>query len=68
MYKDTTLGFSSATKKMTSDSTRCIMQNNQIDLFEEYFTGEEAENLAEAITTKTQMITKDPNKIKRAAT
>ena len=64
MYKDTTLGFSSATKKMTSDSTRCIMQNNQIDLFEEYFTGEEAENLAEAITTKTQMITKDPNKIK----
>lgn len=39
MYKDTTLGFGAATKKMTQDSTRCIQQNNQIDLFEEYFAG-----------------------------
>lgn len=42
MYKDTTLGFGGAAKRMASDTINCIMQNNQIDLFEEYFNGESA--------------------------
>lgn len=68
MYRDTTLGFAQATKEMVAGATNCIRQNNQIDLFEEYFIGEEPEHLSETINTKTQMIFKDPNDIKRAAT
>jgi dynein intermediate chain 2 len=37
-------------------------------LFEEYFEGEQPEHLSENISTKTLMIFKDPNNIKRAAT
>jgi len=37
-------------------------------LFEEYFEGEEPEFMSEPISTKTVMIFKDPNKIKRAVT
>ena len=39
MYRETTLGFSQATKSMTQGATKCIVQNNEIDLFEEYFAG-----------------------------
>ena len=61
MYRDTTLGFSQATKEMVSGITKCIRQNNEIDLFEEYFAGETAEHTNENISTKTMMIFKDPN-------
>jgi dynein intermediate chain 2 len=37
-------------------------------LFEEYFVGEGAERMSEEITTKTLMIFKDPNQIKRSVT
>jgi len=37
-------------------------------MFEEYFVGEQASNLAEAITTKTMMQMKDPSDPKRGAT
>jgi len=37
-------------------------------LFEEYFLGENPEHQVEPISTKTQMIFKDPNNIKRAVT
>ena len=37
-------------------------------MFEEYFAGEQAENLSESINLKTSMIMKDPNTFKRAAT
>lgn len=40
LYRDTTLGFSNATKDMVQSASDCIRQNNQIDLFEEYFIGE----------------------------
>lgn len=53
---------------MCNNATKCILQNNEIDLFEEYFAGEQPEALSESITTKTMMIFKDPNPIKRAAT
>jgi len=68
MYRDTTLGFAQATRTMCNNATKCILQNNEIDLFEEYFAGEQPESLSESITTKTMMIFKDPNPIKRAAT
>ena len=53
---------------MVHDATKCILQNNEIDLFEEYFAGEQPEHLSESITTKTMMIFKDPNQVKRSAT
>lgn len=68
MYRDSTLGFAQATKEMVEVVTKRIEQNNEIDMFEEYFSGEQAEHLSESITTKTLMIFKDPNNIKRAAT
>lgn len=40
MYRETTLGFAVATKAMCLGATKCILQNNEIDLFEEYFAGE----------------------------
>ena len=66
LNRDLTLGFASATKDLTRTAERCIKQNNEIDLFEEYFASEKAENMSEEISTKTLMIFKDPNSIKRA--
>ncbi len=37
-------------------------------MFEEYFNGEQPEHLSENISTKTVMLFKDPNQIKRAVT
>ena len=68
MYRDPTLGFSQATKEMVAGATKAILQNNEIDLFEEYFAGEQPEHLSESISTKTLMIFKDPNNFKRSAT
>ena len=45
---------------------KCIRQNNEIDLFEEYFAGEQPDHQAETITTKTLMLFKDPNQVKRS--
>ena len=41
LYRDTSLGFSYATREMVSSASSCIRQNNEIDLFEEYFHDEE---------------------------
>lgn len=68
MNRDPTLGFAQATREMTAKAAECIKENNQIDLFEEYFAGEQPEHLSENITTKTMMIFKDPSQFKRAAT
>ena len=68
LNKDPSFGFSQATKDLVGGAIRCIKQNNQLDVFEEYFEGEEPEFMSEPISTKTVMIFKDPNKIKRAVT
>ena len=68
LFRDPSYGFAQATKEMCQGATKCILQNNEIDLFEEYFAGEQPEHLSESISTKTLMIFKDPNNIKRAAT
>ncbi|MFO0131454.1 MAG: hypothetical protein ACK52J_02675 [bacterium] len=51
--------FMTAVKDLTSTIEKCIEQNNQIDLFEEYFVDEISEHLTENITTKTLMLFKD---------
>jgi dynein intermediate chain 2 len=53
---------------MVQTSSSCIRQNNEIDLFEEYFHGEEPQVSSETISNKTLMIFKDPNTFKRSAT
>jgi len=68
LNRDASLSFAPATKDLVMSSQKCIRQNNEIDLFEEYFLGETPEHQVEPITTKTQMIFKDPNAIKRAVT
>jgi dynein intermediate chain 2 len=68
MNRDATLGFAQASVEMTKRAEDCMLENNQIDLFEEYFAGEQPEHLSETITTKTMMIFKDPSVFKRAAT
>ena len=47
-----------AVKDLATIVEKCIEQNNQIDLFEEYFINEESEHLTENITTKTLMLFK----------
>jgi dynein intermediate chain 2, axonemal len=68
LYRDPALGFSQATKDLTGGAQKAIKQNNEIDLFEEYFHGEQPELSSESISTKTVMIFKDPNPIRRAVT
>lgn len=68
MSRDPQIGYVAATRDLVTNSEKSIKQNNEIDLFEEYFSGESPEHLSENITLKTVMIFKDPNEIKRAAT
>lgn len=68
LIKEPSLQYGPAVKDLVAGSSRCIRQNNQLDLFEEYFEGEEPEHMSEPITTKTVMIFKDPNSVKRAVT
>ena len=68
LNKEPSLGYAAAARDLVGGATRCIRQNNQLDLFEEYFAGEDPEIMSEPITTKTIMIFKDPNSIKRNVT
>lgn len=68
MLREGNLGFKPATSDLVHTAQKCIRQNNQIDLFEEYFDGEQPEHMSETINTKTTMIFKDPNQVKRAVT
>lgn len=68
LMRDPLLSYAHATRDLVTNAEKSIKQNNEIDLFEEYFAGEQPEHLSENISTKTVMIFKDPNSIKRAAT
>ena len=68
LTKDPAMCFMQATKDLIQGASRCVEQNNEIDLFEEYFAGEDPEFMSEPITTKTVMIFKDPNAVKRSVT
>jgi hypothetical protein len=56
MLRDGNLGYAPATKDLVTNAEKSIKQNNEIDLFEEYFAGESPEHLSETINTKTVMI------------
>lgn len=47
---------------------RCIMQNNAIDVYEEYFAGVTTDHSSEPPSAKTLTVFRDPNQIKRSAT
>lgn len=51
--------FAVAVKELSGHIEKCIYQNNQIDLFEEYFLDEESEHQVENLSTKTLMLFKD---------
>lgn len=68
LAKDPAANYVGAAKDLLQGASRCIKQNNEIDLFEEYFEGEEPEYMSEPITTKTVMIFKDPQEVKRSVT
>ena len=55
-----------AVKELSELTTKTIKMNNQIDLFEEYFIGETVDHSTETLSTKTLMLFKDPNEIKRS--
>ena len=52
---------------MTSQIKDIMRENNQIDMYEEYYEGEEVEHNVEKLSVKTLMLFKDPTKkVKRA--
>eukprot|EP00825_Cyclidium_porcatum_P019190 TRINITY_DN217_c0_g1_i3.p1 TRINITY_DN217_c0_g1~~TRINITY_DN217_c0_g1_i3.p1 ORF type:complete len:356 (+),score=75.60 TRINITY_DN217_c0_g1_i3:194-1261(+) len=53
--------FAPAVKELATTVEKCILQNNQIDLFEEYFENEQSEHIVENLSTKTLMLFKDKN-------
>lgn len=55
-------------KQLTVQTTKCLEQNNTIDLFEHYFHVEEPEHMPESLTMKTMALFKDPCDEKRSVT
>jgi dynein intermediate chain 2 len=66
--RDPTYGYTAAVKETVAGAIKTHSQNNQIDLYEEFFTGEQPDHMSETISLKTLMIFKDPNNMKRAIT
>ena len=64
LERDQNFGFAIAVKNTVDEAIVSINQNNEIDMFENYFTGETPDHQSETITTKTLMLFKDPNQIK----
>ena len=55
--------FAAQVKALCEVAERCMLQNKQIDMFEEYFQDEESEHVVENISTKTLMLLKDPTDV-----
>lgn len=60
-------GFGQSTKDMMGVIERCVKQNNQIDMFEEYFENEISDHVVENLSTKTIMLFKDHSEICKRA-
>eukprot|EP00920_Eleutheroschizon_duboscqi_P010791 GHVT01025409.1.p2 GENE.GHVT01025409.1~~GHVT01025409.1.p2 ORF type:complete len:530 (-),score=33.06 GHVT01025409.1:4698-6110(-) len=52
--------FVAAVKQLTTEASKQIAENNTLDLFEEYFVGEEVQYKCETLSAKTLMLFKDP--------
>ena len=50
--------FATQVKALCEVAERCMLKNNQIDMFEEYFKDEESDHIVENISTKTLMLLK----------
>jgi dynein intermediate chain 2 len=50
--------FATQVKGLCEVAERCMLKNNQIDMFEEYFVNEESDHIVENISTKTLMLFK----------
>lgn len=50
--------FATQVKTICEAAERCMLKNNQIDMYEEYFQNEESEHVVENISLKTQMLFK----------
>lgn len=50
--------FATQVKTLCELAERCMLKNNQIDMYEEYFKDEESEHIVENISTKTMMLFK----------
>lgn len=46
----------------------CILQNNAINIYEEYFEGVESATVMERCSARTLNVYRDPNKVKRPVT
>lgn len=60
MNKEPQLGYAQAARDLTQAAKNSILANNEINMFEEYFEGENPEIQQENISTQTIMIFKDP--------
>ena len=64
MTKDQPVAF--AVKSLTEQTNIAIRQNNQIDMFEEYFVGETVDHSTQTLSCKTLMLFKDPCDVRRS--
>lgn len=62
--------YQNAVCNLVKSAENCIAQNNTIDIYEEYFLGEEFENdvVSDPHYVQTAAVFRDPNKVKRQAT
>ena len=64
MTKDQPVAY--AVKSLTEQTNVALRQNNQIDMFEEYFVGETVDHSTQTLSCKTLMLFKDPCDVKRS--
>lgn len=55
-------------ENLYKETERAVKRNNEIDMFEDYFMGETVDHAVEGTSTRTLMLFKDPNEIKRTIT
>jgi len=60
--------YKGAVKALGPIVTRCMRQNNTIDIFEDYFEGNMTDHSSEPPSAKGLAVFRDPNEVKRTAT
>ena len=60
--------YKAAVKALGPVISRCMKQNNTIDIYEEYFAGDASDHSGEPPSAKGLAVFRDPNAVKRSAT
>jgi len=60
--------YKGAVKALGPVISRCMKQNNTIDIYEEYFAGDQSDHSGEPPSAKGLAVFRDPNTVKRTAT